>query len=101
MDWPTYIFSLSVLEPSDWLTLAGIARAVPDVNRGSLDAVVQAAILSAHGNSGAIVPIREGRQANTNAYCREYQQTVYIGGRQEQAVGQACQNPDGTWEIIN
>jgi DAK2 domain fusion protein YloV len=37
------------------LTLAGIARAVPDVNRGSLDAVVQAAILSAHGNSGAIV----------------------------------------------
>ncbi len=37
------------------LTLAGIARAVPDVNRASMDAVVQAAILSAHGNSGAIV----------------------------------------------
>ena len=37
------------------LTLAGIARAVPDVNRASLDDVVQAAILSAHGNSGAIV----------------------------------------------
>lgn len=37
------------------LTLAGIARAVPDMNRASMDAVVQAAILSAHGNSGAIV----------------------------------------------
>jgi len=37
------------------LTLAGIAQAVPDVNRGSLDAIVQAAILSAHGNSGAIL----------------------------------------------
>ena len=37
------------------LTLAGIARAVPDVNRASADAVVQAAILSAHGSSGAIV----------------------------------------------
>lgn len=37
------------------LTLAGIARSVPDVNRASMDAVVQAAILSAHGNSGAIV----------------------------------------------
>ena len=37
------------------LTLAGIAQAVPDVNRASLDAIVQAAILSAHGNSGAIV----------------------------------------------
>ncbi len=37
------------------LTLAGIAQAVPDVNRSSLDAIVQAAILSAHGNSGAIL----------------------------------------------
>ncbi len=37
------------------LTLAGIARAVPDINRGNLGAVVSAAILSAHGNSGAIV----------------------------------------------
>src|SRR4051794_40925637 len=37
------------------LTLAGIARAVPDVNRASADALVQAAILSAHGSSGAIV----------------------------------------------
>ena len=36
------------------LTLAGIAQ-VPDVNRASLDAIVQAAILSAHGNSGAIL----------------------------------------------
>ena len=37
------------------LTLAGIAQAVPDVEQASLDAIVQAAILSAHGNSGAIV----------------------------------------------
>ena len=37
------------------LTLSGIAQAVPDVNRASVGAVVQAAILSAHGNSGAIV----------------------------------------------
>ena len=36
-------------------TLAGISRAVPDVTRASADAVVQAAILSAHGSSGAIV----------------------------------------------
>ncbi|MCW2809639.1 MAG: hypothetical protein JWP61_97, partial [Friedmanniella sp.] len=37
------------------LTLGGIAAAVPDVTRASLDAVVQAAVLSAHGNSGAIL----------------------------------------------
>jgi len=52
------------------------------------------------GNSGVIVPIREGHQANTNAYCREYQQTVTVGGRTQQAFGQACQQPDGSWKIV-
>ena len=37
------------------LTLTGIAHAVPDLEQASLDAAVQAAILCAHGNSGAIV----------------------------------------------
>ena len=37
------------------LTLRGIAQAVPRADRESLDAIAQAAILSAHGNSGAIL----------------------------------------------
>ncbi len=37
------------------LTLRGIAEAAPAFDRSSLDVVVQAAILSAHGNSGAIL----------------------------------------------
>lgn len=37
------------------LTLTGIARAVPVFDRAHLDSVVQAAILSAHGSSGAIL----------------------------------------------
>ncbi|HEX8488513.1 MAG TPA: DAK2 domain-containing protein [Propionibacteriaceae bacterium] len=37
------------------LTLRGIAQAVPTFDRDSLDAIAQAAILSAHGNSGAIL----------------------------------------------
>ena len=37
------------------LTLDGIGSAVPGVTRDDLDTMVQAAILSAHGNSGAIV----------------------------------------------
>lgn len=37
------------------LTLRGIITAVPALEREQLDAVVQAAILSAHGNSGAIL----------------------------------------------
>jgi fatty acid kinase len=37
------------------LTIQGVDSAIPRFQRASLDAVVQAAILSAHGNSGAIV----------------------------------------------
>ncbi len=37
------------------LTMTGISQAVPKLEQTSLDAAVQAAILCAHGNSGAIV----------------------------------------------
>jgi len=37
------------------LTMTGISEAVPNLEPASLDLAVQAAILSAHGNSGAIV----------------------------------------------
>lgn len=52
------------------------------------------------GNSGTITP----QPAYTNAeenYCREYQQTVTVGGKTETAYGTACRQPDGTWKIIN
>lgn len=52
------------------------------------------------GNSGTYTPIRDGR-TSSGAYCREYQQTIYVGGRQETAVGTACQNSDGTWSTVN
>lgn len=52
------------------------------------------------GNSGTYTPVRDGR-SNTGAYCREYQQTIYVGGQQQTATGQACQNPDGSWRIVS
>lgn len=51
------------------------------------------------GNYGTITPVRDGR-SSTGRYCREYQQTVYVGGRQQSAYGTACQQPDGTWQIV-
>ena len=38
---------------------------------------------------------REGRT------CREFQQTVTIGGRQEQSYGTACRDENGDWKIIS
>jgi surface antigen len=51
------------------------------------------------GNYGTVTPTREGTKAATGEYCREFQQTVVIGGRQEDAYGVACRRPDGSWEI--
>lgn len=51
------------------------------------------------GNYGTVVPVRDGYHQN-GAYCREFQQTIVVGGRTEQAVGTACRQPDGTWRTI-
>jgi surface antigen len=49
------------------------------------------------GHAGTVTPVRtyetEGR------YCREYQQTIVVGGQTEQAYGTACRQPDGSWQI--
>lgn len=54
-----------------------------------------------NNNRVIVTPTQEGRQAGTNAYCREYQQTIIVGGRSEQAFGRACQQPDGSWKIVS
>ena len=33
--------------------------------------------------------------------CANYTQTVYIGGRPQNATGRACRQPDGAWAIVN
>jgi len=33
--------------------------------------------------------------------CREFQNTVTVGGTQQQAHGTTCQQPDGSWQIVS
>ncbi len=51
------------------------------------------------GNSGTVTPIRDG-STKSGAYCREYQQTITVGGKTEKAYGTACQGADGQWRIV-
>jgi len=51
------------------------------------------------GHRGAITPGQYYQTAD-GGYCREYQQTVTIGGETQQAYGTACRQPDGTWKIV-
>ncbi len=50
------------------------------------------------GNSGTVTPTKT-YQKNSNEYCREYQQTITIGGKTEDAYGTACRQPDGSWKV--
>lgn len=37
--------------------------------------------------------------ANTGSPCREYRQTAWIGGKQEDVYGTACRQADGSWKV--
>jgi surface antigen len=52
------------------------------------------------GHSGTVTPTRQGTDQGGNQ-CREYQSTVTIGGKTEQAYGTACRQPDGSWKVVN
>lgn len=51
------------------------------------------------GNHGTITPSNYYQTAS-GAYCREYNQTITVGGRTERGYGTACRQPDGTWKIV-
>lgn len=50
------------------------------------------------GNSGSFTPVRTYQRAD-GQYCREFQQTIVVGGKQERGYGTACRQPDGSWRI--
>jgi surface antigen len=50
------------------------------------------------GNYGTVTPVRQGTTTAGNE-CREYEQTIYVGGRAETGVGVACKMSDGRWEV--
>ena len=52
------------------------------------------------GASGAVSVMRDG-YSTSGRYCREFQQQVTIGGRTERAYGTACQQPDGSWQVVS
>lgn len=49
-------------------------------------------------SSGYVVATKEG-QTTSGQTCREFQQTVTIGGESETAYGTACLQADGSWKM--
>jgi surface antigen len=51
------------------------------------------------GNYGTITPAAY-YQNSSGQYCREYNQTITVGGQRQSGHGTACREPDGTWRIV-
>ncbi len=52
------------------------------------------------GHAGSFTPL-QGYRAQDGTYCREFQQTVIIGGEYADAHGTACRQSDGSWRIVS
>ena len=52
------------------------------------------------GHAGEVTPTRDGYDRGTGAYCREYQTTIWVDGEEQAAYGTSCQQPDGSWMIV-
>lgn len=44
-------------------------------------------------------PPPQPEAASATGYCREYQAPIAIGGRKINGYGQACMQPDGSWQL--
>jgi hypothetical protein len=51
------------------------------------------------GARGSVQVLSDGRDA-AGRYCREFEQTVTVNGQTERAVGTACQDGNGVWEVV-
>lgn len=52
------------------------------------------------GNSGSVTPVRDGKDKK-GRYCREFRQTIEVGGKLEEGYGTACRKEDGSWQIMS
>lgn len=51
------------------------------------------------GNTGTYTPTSTYRSASGQD-CREFEQTITVEGRTERAMGRACRQANGSWQIV-
>lgn len=51
------------------------------------------------GNSGTYTPTKYYQSASGQD-CREFEQTITVDGLTERAMGRACRQPNGTWQVV-
>ena len=91
---------------------SSVGKSLDDVDRMNMERTTQATLEHVQtgstsswsnpdsGNSGTVTPTRTYQQAS-GEFCREYTQTIEVGGQTEEAFGTACRQPDGSWKIVS
>ena len=51
------------------------------------------------GNNGVIMPTRT-LVMSSGQPCREFTQTIFVGGKSQEGYGRACRQTDGSWKIM-
>lgn len=108
-----YAFFANDADAYKWLGLTAITMAALDLMdehqqrtleaaqvRAATAPVGQVIVWNDAGASGDVTALREGHTP-AGQYCREFQQSVTIGGKPERAFGTACQMPGGAWQVIS
>lgn len=99
-DMPSLLISRQLTE----LTNPSDKRYVENTSQGALEknelGVTSRWTNQETGNSGTITPTKSF-QLKTGDFCREFTQTVVIGGERQEAYSTACRKSNGYWSIIN
>lgn len=90
---------------------SSIGQSLDNADRAAYNSTTQRALETAQpgqslpwnnpksGNSGTVTPSNYYQNAD-GQYCREYTQTIMVGGQKEEGYGKACRQQDGSWKII-
>jgi len=95
-----------------YLGITAVALGFLDLLNAEQQRRHEAALITAAGRPGEVIVWESGDATGTvkttrmgisssGRQCREFQQTITVGGRTEQAYGTACLQPDGSWEIVD
>lgn len=79
----------------------GIIWNAPPVKPGSASSAPPGVLLTSPSGRQAQAAAPNAAAPNTNGPCREFQTSIVIDGKREPAYGTVCQQPDGTWRVVN
>lgn len=89
-----------------------VGKSLDRADRAALQSTMQRSLESApmgqpsqwrnpdSGNFGSVTPVNTYQRAD-GSYCREFSQTVTVGGKTQEAYGTACRQADGSWKIVS